>query len=364
MRSRNGPVLSCDIITFVINITVDAVAKMKMRLHVLLFALAIALLGVTEVSSVTPNGILGTCAFTNLIPSSSGAYITVSQDSAGTDTASEFWAQSETAAFGETVYFDCSNASIADTAHYGNVWDNTTGVRIVSAKEMTSAFSCQARNVLSVQPSTYGNSTVEIGRIYSASEIPADTCQTSFVNYGYDGSAHFLFQAYGSSSWTYIGALAYGTAGTIPGYCTGTSKVMAVASDQVTTLAVSSYESLTSHNAETGTFYFLGGESGSNVMNYVRGCGSDDSTCECGLTWAPTNAPTPVPTVTTAAPTTAAATSSNSEDNTGIIVGAVIGSIVGIAIIAGIAFFVMKKNSDPSPAKVEPFDKQIGVRAQ
>jgi hypothetical protein len=61
--------------------------------------------------------------------------------------------------------------------------------------------------------------------------------------------------------------------------------------------------------------------------------------------------------------TTAAATSSDS-DNTGVIVGAVIGSIVGIAIIAGIVFFVMKKNSDPSPGKVEPFDQQVGVRAQ
>merc|ERR1712166_1315712 len=34
------------------------------------------------------------------------------------------------------------------------------------------------------------------------------------------------------------------------------------------------------------------------------------------------------------------------------------------AIIAGIAFFVMKKNSNPSPAKVEPFDQKVGVRAQ
>merc|ERR1712086_521873 len=48
----------------------------------------------------------------------------------------------------------------------------------------------------------------------------------------------------------------------------------------------------------------------------------------------------------------------------GVIAGAVIGAIVGIAIIAGIAFFVMKKNSNPSPAKVEPFDQKVGVRAQ
>jgi len=61
--------------------------------------------------------------------------------------------------------------------------------------------------------------------------------------------------------------------------------------------------------------------------------------------------------------TTPAATSSDS-DNTGIIIGAVVGAIVGIAIIAGIAFFVMKKNSNPSPAKVEPFDQKVGVRAQ
>jgi len=178
----------------------------------------------------------------------------------------------------------------------------------VSAKEMTTAFSCQARNVLTVQPSTYGNSTVEIGRIYSASDIPADTCQTSFVNYGYDGGAHFLSQAFDSSSWTYIGGIPYGQGGTIPGYCTGTFRVMAVEAswDSVnqpttspTVLAISSYESLTSHDAETSTNYFLGGESGSNVMNYVRGCGSDDSSCECGLTWAPTASPTPVPTEST-----------------------------------------------------------------
>merc|ERR1712195_386351 len=61
--------------------------------------------------------------------------------------------------------------------------------------------------------------------------------------------------------------------------------------------------------------------------------------------------------------TTPAATSSDS-DNTGVIVGAVIGAIVGIAIIAGIAFFVMKKDSNPSPAQVEPFDNKVGVRAQ
>jgi hypothetical protein len=73
-----------------------------------------------------------------------------------------------------------------------------------------------------------------------------------------------------------------------------------------------------------------------------------------------------VPTITrvsVSTVTTAAATSSDS-DNTGVIVGAVIGSVVGIAIIAGIVFFVMKKNSDPSPAKVEPFNKQVGVREQ
>jgi len=80
----------------------------------------------------------------------------------------------------------------------------------------------------------------------------------------------------------------------------------------------------------------------------------------------PAWAGTVVPTILAVSATTvitAAATSSDS-DNTGVIVGAVIGSIVGIAIIAGIVFFVMKKNSDPSPAKVEPFDQQVGVRAQ
>merc|ERR1712195_63001 len=61
--------------------------------------------------------------------------------------------------------------------------------------------------------------------------------------------------------------------------------------------------------------------------------------------------------------TTPAATSSDS-DNTGIIIGAVVGAIVGIAIIAGIAFFIMKKDSNPSPAQVEPFDNKVGVRAQ
>merc|ERR1712028_227354 len=61
--------------------------------------------------------------------------------------------------------------------------------------------------------------------------------------------------------------------------------------------------------------------------------------------------------------TTPVATSSDS-DNTGIIIGAVVGAIVGIAIIAGIAFFVMKKDSNPSPAQVEPFDNKVGVRAQ
>merc|ERR1712195_137516 len=48
---------------------------------------------------------------------------------------------------------------------------------------------------------------------------------------------------------------------------------------------------------------------------------------------------------------TTPAAASDDDDNTGVIVGAVIGAIVGIAIIAGIAFFVMKKNSNPSPAK-------------
>jgi len=71
-----------------------------------------------------------------------------------------------------------------------------------------------------------------------------------------------------------------------------------------------------------------------------------------------------VTTVTAAVATTPAATASDDDDNTGVIVGAVIGAIVGIAIIAGIAFFVMKKNSNPSPAKVEPFDQKVGVRAQ
>merc|ERR1712166_973061 len=61
---------------------------------------------------------------------------------------------------------------------------------------------------------------------------------------------------------------------------------------------------------------------------------------------------------------TTPAAASDDDDNTGVIVGAVIGAIVGIAIIAGIAFFVMKKNSNPSPAKVEPFDQKVGVRAQ
>merc|ERR1712166_1407702 len=61
--------------------------------------------------------------------------------------------------------------------------------------------------------------------------------------------------------------------------------------------------------------------------------------------------------------TTPAATSSDS-DNTGIIIGAVVGAIVGIAIIAGIAFFIVKKDSNPSPAQVEPFDNKVGVRAQ
>merc|ERR1712086_1161762 len=255
---------------------------MDQRLPVLL--LAIALLGVAEVSSTY----VGTCAFTNSIPSSSGAYITISQDSAGVDVASEYWAKSETAAFGETVYFECSNASIANTMHYANVWDDATGAQIVSAKEMTTAFSCQARNVLSVYPSTYGNGSVQIGRIYSQSDIPAGTCQTSFVNYGYDGGANFFYQSYAlgnsdtyDSSWNYLGAIPFGSSGTVPGSCTGTSRVMAIASDQQTILAVSSYETLTSDDAETGTFYFLEGESGSNVMNYVRGCESGNSSCGC-----------------------------------------------------------------------------------
>ena len=210
---------------------------MDRRLSVLP-VLAFILLGVAEVSSVTPNGMLGTCALTNLIPSSSGAYITISQDSAGIDADGEFWAQSETAAFGETVYFDCSNASVAGTVNYANVWDNSTvsidttcfnlkeayqqgsccnqtvthpatfdnldltcgdllssytgseccsadleknatmtanRVRIVSAQPQTSEFSCQARNVMSIHPSTYGSSSVEIGRIFSPSDIPEDT---------------------------------------------------------------------------------------------------------------------------------------------------------------------------------------------
>merc|ERR1712086_1012011 len=72
----------------------------------------------------------------------------------------------------------------------------------------------------------------------------------------------------------------------------------------------------------------------------------------------------PIITAIQVATLTTPAAASDDDDNTGVIVGAVIGAIVGIAIIAGIAFFVMKKNSNPSPAKVEPFDQKVGVRAQ
>jgi len=68
--------------------------------------------------------------------------------------------------------------------------------------------------------------------------------------------------------------------------------------------------------------------------------------------------------VATAPTSPTAAASDDDDDNTGVIVGAVVGSLVAVAAVAGIAFFFWKKNSNSSPAKVEPFDQQVGVRAQ
>ena len=62
------------------------------------------------------------------------------------------------------------------------------------------------------------------------------------------------------------------------------------------------------------------------------------------------------------APSPTAAASDDDDDNTGVIAGAVVGSLVGVAAVAGIASFFWKKNSNPSPSKVEPFDKQSGVQ--
>jgi len=256
------------------------------RLPVLL--LAIALLGVAEVSS-TSSTYNSYCSFTNMIPDSSGAYITLSQDSAGVYSWSENWARSMPAAFGETVYFTCSNASIVNKTSYANVWDDATGVRIVSTVEQTQKFSCQARNHMIVYPSTYGSSSAQIGRFKTLLNMPADTCEITLANYGYNGTAHFMVEINGT--WAYVAPLPYGAGGILPGYCNESGRWMAVEDSwnstiQLTTgptvLALSLYSSY-HDDTETNSHYLLGGESGSNVMKRVGGCGNENSDCRCAL---------------------------------------------------------------------------------
>eukprot|EP00656_Telonema_subtile_P035786 TRINITY_DN3973_c0_g2_i2.p1 TRINITY_DN3973_c0_g2~~TRINITY_DN3973_c0_g2_i2.p1 ORF type:complete len:402 (+),score=61.60 TRINITY_DN3973_c0_g2_i2:150-1355(+) len=216
------------------------------------------------------------CSFTNTHPSSTGAYVTL------VDNSGVVKATSETVSFGSTAYFSCDSGELRFMFAY-----NASGTLIAAAS--TSSFACQALNLMSLEPTSYGSSGHKIDMSVSTTgEISSGYIRTFFLNTGYDGAVVWKFKERTATAWTTVATTSNFKDGLVSDsqYSSDIEVIYQAETASGSVIATSSAYTITSSDVEMASSVNLIGSLGSEQLIHVRACGtlgSNCNACDSGL---------------------------------------------------------------------------------
>lgn len=168
---------------------------MKVPLAQLLSVLVLCLPTVCEAA---------TCSLTNAHPNSTGAVVVLSgvvPEGGISSLVLNSTSRSAEVAYGSTAYFDCPYNEL----RYIFVI-NTAGEEILPMHLAQDGFACQATNMMTLEPATYGSARLDLDMSTSARRIDAGLVRLMLLNSGHNGAV--LWHRRNSSSsglWTEIG---------------------------------------------------------------------------------------------------------------------------------------------------------------
>eukprot|EP00656_Telonema_subtile_P035784 TRINITY_DN3973_c0_g1_i4.p1 TRINITY_DN3973_c0_g1~~TRINITY_DN3973_c0_g1_i4.p1 ORF type:complete len:385 (-),score=74.54 TRINITY_DN3973_c0_g1_i4:1517-2671(-) len=216
------------------------------------------------------------CSFTNAHPSSTGAYVTL------VDNSGVVKATSETVSFGSTAYFSCDSGELRYMLAY-----DTSGAFLAAAS--TSSFACQALNLMSLEPTRYGSSGHRIEMSVSTTgEISSGYIRTFFLNTGYDGAVVWKFKERTATAWTTVATTSNFKDGLVSDsqYSSDIEVIYQAETASGSVIATSSAYTITSSDVEMASSVNLIGSLGSEQLIHVRACGtlgSNCNACDSGL---------------------------------------------------------------------------------
>ena len=130
-----------------------------------------------------------TCSFTNAFPNSMGAHVALSDTSSGSATVT-----SSIVSYGSTAYFTCDDG-ITQYVHLYNSSDNS----LMGTQFVMSGFYCQAINMLSLEPESYGSTSYNLDFPVSLpiTAVSSGHVRVFLLNSAYDGVVVWKFQLSG-----------------------------------------------------------------------------------------------------------------------------------------------------------------------
>ena len=133
------------------------------------------------------------CSFTNTHPNSNGAYLTLYSNYELTT--------SPTAAYAETVYFDCGGMHNIALQTY-----HATGQQIFLGQGHHSWYSlshlsCQAVNMFTIEPLSYGDDRYQLDLNAGWSVVPEGAVRVILLNTGFDGLIYWEHRQAISEDW-------------------------------------------------------------------------------------------------------------------------------------------------------------------
>lgn len=210
-----------------------------------------------------------TCSFTNAFPNSMGAHVALSDTSSGSATVT-----SSIVSYGSTAYFTCDDG-ITQYVHLYNSSDNS----LMGTQFVMSGFYCQAINMLSLEPESYGSTSYNLDFPVSLpiTAVSSGHVRVFLLNSAYDGVVVWKFQLSGGV-WEFLANTTSFGAGGVFDLSTGSTDATMRCEDS-NGREIASVTFNYASDVEMGIHLTLMGSSGSEQLKYIRGCGSTGANC-------------------------------------------------------------------------------------
>jgi len=209
-----------------------------------------------------------TCSFTNAVPTSMGVHVALSDTSSGSATVT-----SSLVPYGSTAYFTCVDG-ITQYVHLYNSDNSLMGTQFVM-----SGFYCQAINMMSLEPESYGSTSYNLDFPVSLpiTAVSSGHVRVFLLNSAINGIVVWKFQLAGGV-WEFLANTTSFGAGGVFDLSTGSTDATMKCEDS-TGVEIASVTFNYASDSEMGIHLTLMGSSGSEQLKYIRGCGSSGANC-------------------------------------------------------------------------------------